>query len=79
MWAFLSRRVRRYALLAVAVPVAGWIAEQVSEELERRHGETRATRAVRSGRDWLRGRERGPLAGRQRPGRTPTAEHDRPA
>jgi len=46
MWLFLSRRFRRWLLMAVAVPVIGAVARRVSCRLEERHGPTRTSRTL---------------------------------
>ncbi|MDP8977396.1 MAG: hypothetical protein M3N17_02240 [Actinomycetota bacterium] len=47
MWAFLSRRFRRWLLLVVAVPLLGRALVRVGEVLEERRGETLVTRGLR--------------------------------
>ncbi len=44
MWAFLSRRFRRWVLLAVAVPLLGRALERAGGAIEERRGETSVTR-----------------------------------
>lgn len=46
MVAFLSRRMRRYFVGAVAVPVAGWALQRSAEALRARSGENHLTRAM---------------------------------
>lgn len=69
MWAFASRRLRRWMIVAVGVPVAAWTLDRLGERLEERHGETALTRAIGNAGDWLHGQERGPAA--RRSGRRP--------
>jgi hypothetical protein len=38
MWALLSRRFRKWLLMAVAVPLIGALARNLADRLERRHG-----------------------------------------
>ena len=59
MWALLSRRLRLWFLLAVGVPIVGWLLEAVANRMEARSGETALTRRMRGGRSWLRQHERG--------------------
>jgi hypothetical protein len=47
MWAFLSRRFRRWVLLVVALPLLGRALERVGGALEERRGETPVTRGMR--------------------------------
>jgi hypothetical protein len=46
MWAFFSRRFRRWLLMAVAVPLIGAAARHLSGRLEERQGSTRASRTL---------------------------------
>lgn len=64
MWAFFSRRLRLWLFFAVGAPALGWLLGQVGDRLEARNGPTSTSRALKKGRDWLRGRSRGPLARR---------------
>jgi hypothetical protein len=64
MWAFFSRRLRMWLILAVAVPVGGWLLGRVAEFLERRRGPNAVSSTLRRGRAWLQGRARGPLGKR---------------
>jgi len=47
--------IRRYAIMAVAVPLAAVGARKLSETLEARRGPSRATRLLRQGADALQG------------------------
>ena len=47
--------IRRYALMAVAVPLAVAGARKLSETLEARRGPSRGTRLLRQGADALQG------------------------
>jgi hypothetical protein len=55
MIAFLSRRVVKWALLAMAVPVAVWVADEVAERIEGRQGPSKTTKALRMPGRWRRG------------------------
>jgi hypothetical protein len=46
MWLFFSRRLRRWLLLTVAVPIVGGAARRLAARLEDKHGPTPATRAL---------------------------------
>lgn len=58
MWVFLTTRFRRWLLLALVAPALSYGAGQVAARLERRHGPTKVTRALRKGQA-LTGRGRG--------------------
>jgi hypothetical protein len=47
--------IRRYALMAVAVPLAAAGARKLSQTLEARRGPSRGTRLLRQGADALQG------------------------
>ncbi|MFI5494158.1 hypothetical protein [Actinoplanes sp. NPDC051859] len=47
--------IRRYVLMAVAVPLAAAGARKLSDVLEARHGPTRGTRLLRRGADTVQG------------------------
>ncbi len=66
MWALLSRRFRQYLVLALGAPLVAWVLDGVGLGLERRRGQTRLTRSLRSGGNFLRARGRGPIARRLR-------------
>ncbi len=67
MWAFLSARLRLWLLLAVGAPALSWLLGTIGDRLEARNGPTGTSRALQTGRDWLRRRSRGPLAGGDEP------------
>jgi hypothetical protein len=47
MWVFLSRRLRSWLIMAVAVPVIGAVARRLSQRLEERHARpTRTSKAL---------------------------------
>jgi hypothetical protein len=48
--------IRRYALMAVALPLAAAGARKLSQTLEARRGPSRGTRLLRRGADTLQGR-----------------------
>jgi hypothetical protein len=55
MFAFLGRRVVRWALLALAVPVTIWLADNIAEQVEQRRGPSKVTRTLRMPGRWRRG------------------------
>jgi hypothetical protein len=64
MWVFLGRWIRRYLLVAVALPIAGRLLGALGQRAERRTGPNLATRGLRGGGDWLSARSSGPVARR---------------
>lgn len=66
MWVFLSRRLRMWALFAIGAPILSGLLGMVGDRLEHRNGPGSVSRSLKYGRDWLRRRSRGPLAGRGR-------------
>jgi hypothetical protein len=68
MWAFFSARFRMWLILAVAAPLLGWLLGRIGDLIEARRGANTVSRLLKTGRDFLGRRSRGPLAPR------PTAE-----
>jgi hypothetical protein len=62
----LSRKARRMAMVAVAVPMAAWGLEQAAQQLEGRNPGSEWPGRLRQGADWLGGWAQGPLADRLR-------------
>lgn len=60
--AFLSARLRMWLIVAVAAPLIGWLLGKVGDLIEARRGPNGLSKVLRTGRDWLRGRSKGPLA-----------------
>lgn len=59
MWLFLQRRLRRYLLLVIALPVVGHLLVRAGAELETRRGPSSGTdRLQRTGRFVLRHTDR---------------------
>jgi len=58
MWALLSTRLRTWLLFAILVPLAGVVARAAARRLERRHGSTRLSRALRTASDAASRRDR---------------------
>jgi hypothetical protein len=64
MWAFLSARLRMWLIVAVVAPLVGWLLGRVGDLIESRRGPNSVSKVLKTGREWLRGRTRGPLAAR---------------
>jgi hypothetical protein len=47
MWAFFSRRLRRWLVLVVGLPVAAWILDRLGGQIEQRWGPSRGSRMLR--------------------------------
>jgi hypothetical protein len=47
MFAFLSRRLRRWLLLVVGLPVAAWALDRIGGKIEQRWGPSRGSRMLR--------------------------------
>ncbi len=46
MWVFFTARLRRWLILAVAVPVATLLVRTLRKQIEKRSGQTRLTRGL---------------------------------
>jgi hypothetical protein len=64
MWAFFSRRLRMWLILAVGAPVVAWLLGKVGDAIESRRGPNTASRTLKNGSGYLRRRTKGPLARR---------------
>lgn len=64
MWAFFSRRLRMWLILAVGAPVLGFVLGKVGDVVEARRGPNSFTKVLHTGRRWLQRRSKGPLAAR---------------
>jgi hypothetical protein len=71
MWAFFSRRLRMWLILAVGAPVVGFLLGKVGDAIEARRGPNTVSKVLHTGRRWLQRRSKGPLAARADEGRTP--------
>jgi NADH:ubiquinone oxidoreductase subunit H len=73
MWAFFSRRLRMWVILAVGVPVAAWLLRRVGAAIEARRGPNGVSRNLQKVGGWLQRRATGPLSRR---GADPTSGRD---
>jgi hypothetical protein len=64
MWAFFSRRLRMWLILAIAVPLAAWLLGRIGDVIESRKGANGVSRSLQKARGWLRSHGTGPLARR---------------
>jgi hypothetical protein len=64
MWAFLSARLRRWLLLAVAAPLLGLLLGRIGDVIEARRGPNTVSRLLQRGRSLLQRRAPGPLTAR---------------
>ena len=53
--AWIMRRAIKWALLALAVPVTIWAADNVADQIEARRGTSKVTRVLRGPGRWRRG------------------------
>lgn len=65
MWAFFSKRLRMWLILAVGVPVVGWLVGKVADVLEARRGPGGFSSTLRKASGWMNRRAKGPLAHRR--------------
>lgn len=64
MWAFFSKRLRMWLILAVGVPLAGLLLGKVADVLESRRGPSGISTTLRNTSGWLKRQAKGPLAKR---------------
>ncbi len=64
MFAFFSRRLRMWLILAVGAPIIAWMLGKVGDVIESRRGPNTASKVLKKGSGYLRNRTTGPLAGR---------------
>jgi hypothetical protein len=64
MWAFFSRRLRMWLVLAVGAPLLGVVLGKVGDLIEARRGPNAVSKVLKTGRRWLQRRSKGPLAAR---------------
>jgi hypothetical protein len=53
--AWIVKRLVRWLLLLIAIPVTVWTAEKIAEQVEQRRGPSQVTRALRAPGRWRRG------------------------
>jgi hypothetical protein len=64
MWAFFSRRLRMWLILAIGVPVLAWLLGRIGDVIESRKGPNSFSRSLQKARGWLRAHGAGPFARR---------------
>lgn len=64
MWAFFSRRLRMWLILAIGAPIVAWLLGKVGELIESRRGPNAVSSALKKGSGYLRNRTTGPLGRR---------------
>ncbi|HEY3669372.1 MAG TPA: hypothetical protein VGN51_00420 [Acidimicrobiia bacterium] len=52
MSVLLSSRIRRWVILAIAVPLGSWVLAKVAEQIRERRGESHVTRALSAPQHW---------------------------
>jgi hypothetical protein len=62
MWAFFSRRLRMWLILAVGAPIVAWLLGMVGDAIESRRGPNSVSKVLKKGSGYLRNRTRGPLS-----------------
>ena len=62
MWAFFSRRLRMWLILAIGAPLLGFVLGKVGDVIESRRGPNAVSKVLHTGRRWLQRRSKGPLA-----------------
>ena len=60
MWAFFSRRLRMWLILAVGVPVLAWLLGRIGDLIESRNGPNGVSRSLQKARGSLRAHGRNP-------------------
>jgi hypothetical protein len=64
VWAFFSRRLRMWLILAIGAPVVAWLLGKVGDAIESRRGPNTVSTVLKKGSGYLARRTRGPLGGR---------------
>ncbi len=62
MWAFFSRRLRMWLVLAIGAPIVAWLLGKVGDVIESRRGPNTVSSVLKKGSGYLRNRTKGPLA-----------------
>jgi len=65
----IRRRLAQLALFMVALPLVGWVLEELARRADERRPGSGAGRWLRQGSDMAHGMGRGPLSSRLRPSR----------
>jgi hypothetical protein len=65
----IRRRLAQLALFMIALPLVGWVLEELARRADERRPGSGAGRWLRQGSDMAHGRGRGPLSSRLRPSR----------
>jgi hypothetical protein len=64
MWAFFSRRLRIWLILAIGAPIVAWLLGKVGDAIESRRGPNGFSNVLKKGSGYLRNRTKGPLSRR---------------
>jgi hypothetical protein len=48
----LSSRIRRWVILAIAVPLGSWALAKIADQIREQRGESSVTRALRAPQNW---------------------------
>jgi hypothetical protein len=48
----LSSRIRRWVILAIAVPLGSWALAKIADQIRAKRGESTVTRALRAPQNW---------------------------
>lgn len=64
MWAFFSRRLRMWLILAIGAPIVAFLLGKVGDAIESRRGPNTVSSVLKKGSGYLRNRAKGPLAAR---------------
>jgi hypothetical protein len=65
----IRRRLAQLALFMIALPLVGWVLEELARRADKRRPGSGAGRWLRQGSDMAHGMGRGPLSSRLRPSR----------
>ena len=74
MWAFFSRRLRMWLILAIGAPIVAWLLGKIGDVIESRRGPNTFSSVLKKGSGYLRNRTKGPLA--RRTAADPTGPRD---
>ncbi len=62
MWAFFSRRLRMWLILAIGAPIVAFLLGKIGDVIESRRGPNTVSKFLKKGSGYLRNRTTGPLA-----------------